>query len=459
MNHTLQFKDLHISKEVLKATEDMGFSVTTPIQSQSIPEILKGIDIIGQASTGTGKTAAFAIPAIEKIDESNSDVQVLVLCPTRELAMQVAAEINKLSKHKRRISALAVYGGEQIHRQLSALRRKPQIVVGTPGRTIDHMERGSLRISNAKMIVLDEADEMLNMGFRRDIERILEVTRDDRQTVLFSATMSKDILRLTKRYQKDPKIIRVAKAKQDVSSIKQSYFDVEPAKKANVLVKLIDTYNPKLSIVFCNTKRKVDKVSRILRDRGFSASGIHGDIRQTKRDSIMSKFRKGRLNVLVATDVAARGIDVDDVEIVFNYEIPKDVESYVHRIGRTGRAGKTGTALSFVSRREFGNLRGIMRYTKTDIKKQWVPSLGEVKKIATQRKEDKLQTEAEQIFGKVKQYVKNDDLKKYSQMMREFLGQNKKHTKKSFYSSDVAAALLKILMEENNVTLYGGKHE
>jgi ATP-dependent RNA helicase DeaD len=459
MNKTIQFKDLNISKELFNATKDMGFVTMTPIQSEAIPEILTGCDITGLAATGTGKTAAFAIPAIEQIDEKNTDVQVAVLCPTRELAMQVAHEINKLLKYKKKLLALAVYGGQPIHRQISALRKKPQIIVGTPGRMIDHMERGTVRISNANMIVLDEADEMLNMGFRKDIERILEVTKKGRQTILFSATMSPDILRLTKRYQKKPKIIKVAKAEQDVSKIKQSYFDVEPRKKTNVLMSLIDTYNPKLSIVFCNTKRKVDQVSKTLRAKGFAASGIHGDIRQTKRDSIMSRFRKGRVSILVATDVAARGIDVDDVEIVFNYEVPKDVESYVHRIGRTGRAGKKGKALSFVSRREFGNLRGIMRYTKTDIKKQWVPSLGEIKEITAQREQDKLEAQAEQIFGKVKQYMKNDDLAQYSQMMKRFLGQNKKHTKKSFYSSDVAAALLRILMEKKQVMICGGKSE
>jgi len=457
----LKFEELNISKDLLKALLSMGFKQTTPIQEQAIPEIISGRDVIGQASTGTGKTAAFGIPVIEKIDPKHKAVQVLVLCPTRELAMQVAVEINKFLKYKNNISALPIYGGQPISRQLFALARGPQIIIGTPGRTLDLVKRGALRLDQVKMVVLDEADEMLNMGFRKDIEQILKVITPERQMVLFSATMSSAILQLTKRYQKNPKIIKVAQEKLSVASVEQVYFDVEPFDKKNALVKLIDAYKPKLSIVFCNTKRKVDEVSRDLRKKGYLVAGTHGDIRQSKRDTIMSKFRRGRINILVATDVAARGIDIANVGIVFNYEIPKDVESYVHRIGRTGRAGKSGKALSLVSRREFGQLRNIMRYTKvniisqqiTSLRQKQVESLSQSKpqlkpqpkfqpkpKIASSLGDEHLEEKASKIFGQIKQSMNKHDLTGYSRIMAKFIGNN--HS-----SADVAAALLKMAIE------------
>ncbi len=370
----LKFEELNLSKDLQKAIADMGFKEATPIQSQAIPKVLEGYDIIGQASTGTGKTAAFALPAIEKIDSNSREVQVLVLCPTRELAIQVAVETNKFLKYKKNISALAIYGGQPIERQFFKLEKRPQIIIGTPGRTLDHLERGTLNFGQVRLAVLDEADEMMDMGFRQDIEKILKAVNKKRQTILFSATMSHDILHLTKRYQKNPTMIKVAPEKLSVQPIKQIYFDVDISKKTPSLMKLIDNYNPKLSIVFCNTRRKVDVVARKLRNQRYRAEGIHGNIRQNKRDAIMSKFRSNKIKILVATDVAARGIDVANVSAVFNFEIPKDAKSYVHRIGRTGRAGKTGIALSLVSRREVALFRDIQRFTKFTITKQSLQS-------------------------------------------------------------------------------------
>lgn len=365
----LKFNELNLSKELLKATSGMGFVETTPIQSESIPEILSGRDVIGQASTGTGKTAAFGLPAIEKIDEELSAVQVLILCPTRELAIQVSSEMNKFLKYKNNITSLPVYGGQPIQKQLFGLRKHPKIVVGTPGRTIDHIERGTLRLDKVKMVVLDEADEMLDMGFRVDIQKILNKTPRERQTVLFSATMSREVLNLTQKFQTRPKRINVVKENFIANVIDQSYFDIEPSRKTKLLAQLLVEHNPRLSIVFCNTRRHVDTVCDDLRANGFFSAAIHGEIRQAKRDSIMNKFRNEKVNILVATDVAARGIDVANIEMIFNYGIPRERESYVHRIGRTGRAGKTGKAISFVSRTEFKQFRDIMRFTKVDIRR------------------------------------------------------------------------------------------
>jgi len=375
----LKFEELNLSKELLRAISGMGFEKATPIQAQAIPEIISGKDIIGQASTGTGKTAAFGLPAIDKIDEALKAVQVVVLCPTRELAMQVSSEMNKFLKYKSNIWALPVYGGQPIHRQLYGLRKNPQIVVGTPGRTLDHIERGTLSLRKVKVVVLDEADEMLDMGFREDIQEILVGANPERQTVLFSATMSREILQLTRRFQKNPKLIKVASANISPQEIEQSYYDVDASRKTKLLAQLITEHGPRLSIVFCNTKRDVDNVARELHSYGFGAAAIHGDIRQQKRDTIMNKFRSERIKILVATDVAARGIDVPAIEVIFNYGIPRERESYVHRIGRTGRAGNTGKAISLVSRAEFGRLRDIMRFTRADIKLEMannLPDLG-----------------------------------------------------------------------------------
>jgi ATP-dependent RNA helicase DeaD len=438
----LSFKDLTLSDEVQRAIADMGFEEATPIQSQSIPYILDGNDLIGQAQTGTGKTCAFGIPAVEKIDPQIDSIQVLVLCPTRELAIQSCEELRNVLKYKDGIRILPVYGGQPIDRQIMALKKRPQIIIGTPGRVMDHMRRRTLKLETLRMIVLDEADEMLNMGFREDIDTILEKVPQERQTILFSATMPKEILELTKKYQKDPVHIKVAHKELTVPSIEQYYLEVKESAKLEVLSRLIDTNDIKLSLVFCNTKKRVDELTASLQSRGFSAEALHGDMRQEHRDKVMSLFRKGNFDILIATDVAARGIDVDDVEAVFNYDLPNDEEYYVHRIGRTGRAGRTGKAFTFISGREMYKLRDIQRYTKSTITPMKPPSLNEVeeKKMAN-------------IFNTLKENLNNESMSKFASHVERFIDTINNESDgqdESFVTSlDIAAALLKMYGEQS----------
>jgi ATP-dependent RNA helicase DeaD len=451
----IKFEELNLSKELLRATSEMGFEQTTPIQSKTIPEILLGKDIIGQASTGTGKTAAFGLPAIEKIDEKLNDIQILILCPTRELAIQVSSEMNKFLKYKRNIFAFPVYGGQPIQTQIMGLRRGPKIVIGTPGRTLDHINCGRLRLSKVKMVILDEADEMLDMGFRVDIQNILKSTPSSRQTVLFSATMSCEILNLTKQFQYNPKMIKVAGEKLSAKMVEQSYFDVEPFRKTRLLAQLLTEYNPRLSIVFCNTKRKVDAVCGDLRAHGFYSAAIHGDIRQTKRDSIMNKFRKEKVNILVATDVAARGIDISNVEVVFNYGIPKERESYVHRIGRTGRAGKAGKAISLVSKSEFRLLRDIIRYTNADIERKKADNLPDLDFAFKDKRKAECDDSAksknridkkDRLFIRINSRIKGirkDELSKYLVMANDLVDEGTS-------LENISAALLKMVVESES---------
>ncbi len=379
MEITTQFSDLGISAEILRAVEEMGYTTPSPIQLQAIPFVLEGRDLIGQAQTGTGKTAAFAIPIIDLVDSELNKPQAIILCPTRELAVQVEGEIQKLSKYHRGINSVAIYGGESIDRQIRVLRKGVQIVVGTPGRVQDHINRGTLKLDSIGIIVLDEADEMLDMGFRDDIEAILSEMPEERQTVFFSATMAKPILDLTRKYQTNPEIIKVAKNELTVSKIEQIYYEVKPSLKMELMTRLMNINNYALSVVFCNTKRMTDEVTEALGARGILAEALHGDLSQAQRDKVMGKFRKGLCSVLVATDVAARGIDVDNVEAVFNYDLPLDEEYYVHRIGRTGRAGKSGTAITFITgRRETMKLRDLERFTKATINKMTPPSVTEL---------------------------------------------------------------------------------
>ena len=349
---TVRFDEMGIIPQILRGVEEMGFEEMTPIQAQAIPAVMEGGDVIGQAQTGTGKTAAFGIPILQKIDTSRKSTQVLVLSPTRELAIQVAEEIRNLGKYMHGVKILPVYGGQDITKQIRSLKGGIQIIVGTPGRVMDHLRRKTIRCDEVNTIVLDEADEMLNMGFREDIETVLEYLPKERQTVLFSATMPKPILDITRKYQHDATMIKVTKKELTVSNIEQYYYDVKRKDKVDVLSRLLDYYNPKVSIVFCNTKRMVDELARELTMRGYFAEGLHGDMKQGQRDRVMNNFRKGNTDILIATDVAARGLDIDDVEAVFNYDIPQDDEYYVHRIGRTGRAGRTGKAFSFVKGKE-----------------------------------------------------------------------------------------------------------
>ncbi|GAB2611119.1 DEAD/DEAH box helicase [Emticicia sediminis] len=381
----VKFSDLPVSEYILRAVEEMGFEYTTPIQAQGIPVVMRGGDFIGQAQTGTGKTAAFGIPAIEAVDVDSKSTQVLVMCPTRELALQVKEQIQKLAKYKRGLNVAAIYGGESYERQFLALKKGSQIVVGTPGRIMDHIDRKTLILSDIKLAILDEADEMLNMGFREDIEKILSFAPEERQTVLFSATMSPEILSIAKRFQKNPEIVRTLKTEVSNANIEQFYFSVRREAKMEVMTRLIDVHNLKLMLVFANTKSKVDEIVSDLQIRGYAAEGLHGDMRQQVRTQVMSKFRAGTTTILVATDVAARGIDVSGVDAVFNYDVPQDLEYYVHRIGRTGRAGKTGKAFMFISARDRGALRGIENYTKAKIEQGTIPTYAELVQTRHQR--------------------------------------------------------------------------
>lgn len=379
MENNTKFSDLGISKEILQAVEEMGYTQPSPIQEQAIPYVLEGHDVIGQAQTGTGKTAAFAIPIIDLVDPDFNKPQAIILCPTRELAVQVEGEFQKLAKYHRRITSVAIYGGESIDKQIRTLKKGVQIVVGTPGRVQDHINRGTLKLEDAGIIVLDEADEMLDMGFRDDIEAILQGMPEERQTVFFSATMAKPIMDLTRKYQNDPHIIKVAKKELTVDRIEQIYYEVKPSLKMELMVRLMTVNNYNLSVVFCNTKRMTDEVTESLGSRGIVAEALHGDLSQAQRDKVMGKFRKGICNVLVATDVAARGIDVDNVEAVFNFDLPLDEEYYVHRIGRTGRAGKSGVAVNFVTgRRDTMKIKDLERFTKASINKMDPPSVNEL---------------------------------------------------------------------------------
>lgn len=428
----LRFNELNLSKEILKAVADMGFEEASPIQSEAIPVALEDKDIIGQAMTGSGKTAAFSIPLIEKIDPKLRQIQALVLCPTRELAVQVAGEVNKLSKYKLDLLALPIYGGQPIERQLHALRKGAQIIIGTPGRVLDHLDRNTISLKALKVLVLDEADEMLDMGFRDDIETIIKKTPTSRQTLLFSATMAGQIMSMARAYQKNPHVIKVAHEKVTAPAIEQVYFEIESHKKLDLFTRIIDLHNPKLSIVFCNTKRRVDELVADLRARGYAAEGIHGDMTQQKRNKVMDRFRKGDVDILCATDVAARGIDVSNVEAVFNFELPQDEESYVHRIGRTGRAGKTGKAFSLVSGRDMYRLRDIKRYTKAQITRLPVPSFKEIEEVKTNK-----------LLNSITKVIAEKQLESYAEMIESLLKQD--HT-----TLDVAAALLKMYLKKKN---------
>ncbi len=381
----MKFDELELFPAIMRGIKEMGFEEATPIQCQAIPVLMEGKDVIGQAQTGTGKTAAFGIPALQKVDPADKKTQVLILSPTRELAIQVADELRKLGKYMNGIKVLPVYGGQEITKQIRSLKGGCQIIVGTPGRIMDHLRRKTIRCEMVHTVVLDEADEMLDMGFREDIETILEYIPQERQTVLFSATMPKPILDITRKYQQDAVTIKIVKKELTVPSIEQYYYDAKRRDKVDMLTRLLDYYNPKLSLIFCNTKRRVDELTKELSDRGYFAEGLHGDMKQAQRDRVMNNFRSGKTEILIATDVAARGIDVDDVEAVFNYDLPQDDEYYVHRIGRTGRAGRTGMAFSFVKGKEVYKLKEIERYCKTKILAQKLPSMDDVTVIKSEK--------------------------------------------------------------------------
>lgn len=454
MEH-LRFEDMNISNEICRAVLDMGFEEATPIQSQAIPVILEGKDIIGQSQTGTGKTAAFGIPLLERINPEDRRLQALILCPTRELAIQVSEEFRKLLKYKDNIRVLPIYGGQPIDRQIAALRKGTQVVIGTPGRVMDHMRRRTIKAETVQMMVLDEADEMLDMGFREDIETILVKIPEEHQTLLFSATLSPEILDITKRFQRNPEFIKIVRKELTVPNIEQYYFDVKEKTKLDALCRIIDVYDPKLAMVFCNTKKRVDDLVEMLQGRGYFAEGLHGDLKQAQRDKVMQKFRNGTIEILVATDVAARGIDVDDIDVVFNYDVPQDEEYYVHRIGRTGRAGKAGKAFTFCVGKEIYKLRDIMRYTKTKIQQQKLPTLSDVEEMKTNI-----------YLEKIKGIIEEGHLTKYIHLVDRLMEED-------YTSIDIAAALLKDHLSDVNADdmdalddinlggteLYGGEGE
>lgn len=418
------FSELGLSPELLKAVDKLGFEQASPIQAEAIPVLMSGKDIVGQSQTGSGKTAAFGIPAVEKVDPGRREVQVLILCPTRELAVQVSEEIHKLAFFRRGINALPIYGGQSYERQFFGLKQGAQIVIGTPGRVMDHMRRGTLRLDTVKMAILDEADVMLNMGFREDIELILQAVPTERQTVFFSATMPKPIRDLIEKYSRDPQNVKIAQKALTVPTIDQVYYEVDRRHKMELLARLIDLHDLKLGIVFCNTKRMVDDLVDYLGAAGYQADRLHGDMTQNMRDRVMNKFRKSGLEFLVATDVAARGIDVDDVEVVFNYDLPYDAEDYVHRIGRTGRAGKSGRAISLVPYRELFQIRNIERFANVRIQRGRIPTVDEVAEAR------------ETIFlDKLRAQLTSGEYQKYDHLVERL-------REEGFEATEVASALI-----------------
>lgn len=425
------FADLGLSPELLKAVAKLGFEQASPIQAESIPVLLSGRDLVGQSQTGSGKTAAFGIPAIEKTDPNLRAVQVLILCPTRELAVQVSGEIHKLALFKRGIQALPIYGGQSYERQFYGLNQGAQIVIGTPGRLLDHLRRRTLRLDAVKMVVLDEADVMLDMGFRDDIEAILQTVPTARQTAFFSATMPRSIRELIEKYARTPQSIQIEQKAVTVATVEQIYYEVDRRFKIELLTRLIDLHDLKLGIIFCNTKRMVDDLVDQLEAQGYQADRLHGDMTQAMRDRVMNKFRKSGMKFLVATDIAARGIDVDDVQVVFNYDLPYDVEDYVHRIGRTGRAGRSGRAISFVSGRELFQIRNIERYTNQRIQRGRIPTAAEVEDAR------------EDLFlGKIRTALGTGDFKRNEFLVERLL-------EEGFSSADIASACLTLLQAES----------
>lgn len=423
------FDSLELSEEILKAVTEMGFTKPSPIQAEAIPPLLEGRDVLGQAQTGTGKTAAFGIPALEQVDISDKRTQVLMLCPTRELAVQVTEELRRIAKYKKGLKVETVYGGDSIERQIRSLKIGAQIVVGTPGRVMDLIERKALKLDFVNYVVLDEADEMLDMGFREDIETILESVPEERQTVLFSATMSKPIMSIAQKFQEEPVQIKITRKEVTNENIEQTYFEVKQRAKTEVTCRLLDAYDLKQVIIFCNTKRKVDEVTEELSAKGYSVESLHGDLRQTQRNQVMAKFRSGAANILVATDVAARGIDVSGIDAVINFDLPLDEEYYVHRIGRTGRAGLTGKALTLVAKDEKFRLRQIETYTKVKIDKGVIPTFEDIVGVRKAR-----------FIAQVEEAVSVGDLDLYEDMLGML------HHTTGFTTEQIVAALVKINM-------------
>lgn len=423
----MKFTDLKLKPEILKAIKRAGFEEATPIQEKTIPLVLEGEDVIGQAQTGTGKTAAFGLPVLQTIDPKEKNIQALIIEPTRELAIQTQEELFRLGRDEK-AKVQVVYGGADIRRQIRSLKQAPAILVGTPGRLLDHLKRGTINLSNVKTIVLDEADEMLDMGFIQDIESILKYAANDHQTLLFSATMPKPIMRISEKFMKNPKVVQIKGKELTANLIDQYFVRTKENEKFDILCRLIDVQNPELAVVFGRTKRRVDELTRGLQARGYNAAGIHGDLSQGRRMNVLKQFKNGKLDILVATDVAARGLDISGVSHVYNYDIPQDSDSYVHRIGRTGRAGKNGISVTFVTPNELGYMRTIEQLTRKKMMPLRPPS-----------DEEAFKGQLSAATKKVDDLLKGN-LDKYSSGANELLEQ--------YSEIDLAAALLKTLSKD-----------
>lgn len=426
-----KFEELNISENVKRALKEIRYNEMTDIQRQSIPYILDGRDVIGQSQTGTGKTASFCLPMIERIDKKSKKVQAIVLCPTRELANQVTHALRRYLKYEDNIKCMAIYGGESIERQILGLKKGVQIIVGTPGRVMDHMRRRTIKLNNVKIVVLDEADEMLNMGFEEDIEKILKDVPEERQTVLFSATMSKRILDISKKYLIKPKNIKIEAKELTVERIRQEAIEVKAKMKDETVCRILDVLEPKKAVIFCNTKKKVDTLIDLLKSKGYSAECLHGDIKQNQRDRIMKKFKTGDIKIMVATDVAARGIDVRNLELVINYDIPQELEYYVHRIGRTGRNGRNGIAYTFYTGKEKSRIREIEKYANTKITEGKIPSLKEVDAVKCRK-----------LVDNIEEIIKNKEFKN-TEVLDNLLNKN-------YSIQDIAKALATCLSVVQN---------
>jgi len=372
------FSELGLPENLVAAVEELGYEEPSAIQEAAIPAALEGRDIVGLSETGSGKTAAFALASLARVDVGNAAPQVLVVCPTRELAVQVCGEIQRLGSKMPGLHATPIYGGAPMDRQIRALRNGTHVVVGTPGRLIDHIQRGTLKLDQVGIAVLDEADRMLDMGFAEDMENILRALAENHQTLFFSATMNSAVQRLIKKFGNEPETIQIKHKSATVDSIEQVCFEVRQRSRIELVSRVIDLEQPKLTIIFCNTKRSVDECAEALLARGYSADRLHGDIAQSMRERVLRLFREGTVEVLVATDVAARGIDIDDIDLVINYELPQDPEDYVHRVGRTGRAGRSGKAVSFIYGRDAYRIKTIERFIRQQIPKGVIPTQEEV---------------------------------------------------------------------------------
>lgn len=424
----MTFHELKISEPILKAIDEMGFAEPSPIQREAIPSLLQGENVVGQAQTGTGKTAAFGIPMVEKT-ENQRFTQGLILVPTRELAIQVAGELQKIASHKKGLVILPIYGGQSIERQIRSLSRGVHIVVGTPGRILDHLERRTLHLDHVIFCTLDEADVMLDMGFIDDVRAILSRVPEKAQKALFSATLSPEIKKLVQDFVENPRFITIPHKELTVPSISQFYYEVRDSEKPQALTRIIDYYNPNQTVVFVNTKVRVEELKEKLHAAGYEVEALHGDMKQTQREFVMKRFRAQHFDILLATDVAARGLDIENIDLVVNYDLPQDEEYYVHRIGRTARAGREGTAVTFVTLREIKRLKEIERYIKTRIERRRLPTLQDIEKIQTQA-----------ILDEIASVIEEGGLEKYIDILTEGLS--------TYDSVDIAAALLKMVMGE-----------